>query len=305
VRHDGLVPTPTIVLLHGQPDSSASFWPLRRELLRRLPAGVRVLAPDRPGYGANPLPATGYPGNVRWLQDWLAQIEAGPTVLVGHSWAGGVAALAAARRPTSVAGLVLLASVGPGCLLRRDRVLAAPVLGSLLAYSALRLGSPVLRRRPGAMILNALAASDLPYGRSSSAAMLRRPVWRSFLLEQRALIRELPDLDAALSLITAPTTVISGDRDPVIPAATPIELLASIPHASGHQLSGRHDLQLRQPSEVADLIAGLATAQPGFGAACGGPDSSGPVSSGPVSSGPVSSGPASCGPDSGDPAASA
>lgn len=51
------VPTPTIVLPHGQPGSSATLWPLRRELLPRLPDGVRVLAPDRPGYGADPLPA--------------------------------------------------------------------------------------------------------------------------------------------------------------------------------------------------------------------------------------------------------
>ncbi|MDQ2959181.1 MAG: alpha/beta fold hydrolase, partial [Actinomycetota bacterium] len=81
------MPTPTIVLLHGQPDSSASFWALRRALRQLLPAGTRVLAPDRPGYGANPAPATDYAGNVRWLRGWLDQIEAGPTVLLGHSWA--------------------------------------------------------------------------------------------------------------------------------------------------------------------------------------------------------------------------
>ncbi|MDQ1722854.1 MAG: hypothetical protein QOI26_2588 [Pseudonocardiales bacterium] len=258
------VSTPTIVLLHGQPDSSASLWPLRRELLRRLPTGVRVLAPDRPGYGANPLAATGYPGNVRWLQDWLTRIEAGPTLLVGHSWAGGVAALAAARRPSSVAGLVLLASIGPDCLLRLDRVLAAPVLGDLITYAALRLGRPLLRWRARPVIMGALAEVDLPYGRCTAAAMRRRPIWRTFLLEQRALVRELGDLDAALPLITVPTAVISGNQDSVIPSRTPIQLLASIPHASGHQVEGGHDLQLRQPAEVAELIAGLAAAQPGF-----------------------------------------
>ncbi|HEV2885961.1 MAG TPA: alpha/beta hydrolase [Jatrophihabitans sp.] len=258
------MPVPTIVLLHGQPDSSASFWPLRRELLRRLPAGVRVLAPDRPGYGANPLPATDYAGNLRWLQAWLEQVEAGPTVLVGHSWAGGLAALAAARRPPSVAALVLLASIGPDCLLAVDKVLAAPVLGELIGFATLQLGRPLLGWRARSVIRSALAEADLAYGSSGAAAMRHRPIWRSFLLEQRALIRELPDLEAALPLITAPTAVITGERDTMIPARTGTGLLAAIGHASGHQVAGGHDLQLRRPAEVAGLIAGLLTGQPGF-----------------------------------------
>jgi pimeloyl-ACP methyl ester carboxylesterase len=247
--------TPTIVLLHGQPDCSASLWPLRRELLRRLPAGIRVLAPDRPGYGANPLPATGLAGNVVWLQGWLDQVEAGPTVLVGHSWAGGVAALTAARRPAALAGLVLLASIGPECLLPTDRALAAPVLGELIAYFTLRLGQPLVRWRALSVISDALADADRPYSDASVAAMRHRPIWRSFLLEQRALIRELPEVTAALPSIMAPTAVISGDRDSMIPAATPIALLDSIRHSTGHQVTGGHDLQIRQPAGVAELIA--------------------------------------------------
>ncbi len=257
------MPTPTIVLLHGQPDSSASFWTLRRELRQRLP-GVRVLAPDRPGYGANPLPATGYAGNVHWLRRWLDQIDAGPTVLVGHSWAGGVAALTAAQRPPSLSGLVLLASVGPGCLIGVDPVLAAPVLGNLIAYTTLQLGRPIIRRRVRSVIIGSLAEADRPYGLSSGLAMRHRPIWRSFLTEQRALIRELADVNAALPRIAAPTAVISGSRDSVIPARTRIGLMAAIRNSAGHQIDGGHDLQLRQPVEVAEVIAGFTAELPGF-----------------------------------------
>ncbi|HST48302.1 alpha/beta fold hydrolase [Jatrophihabitans sp.] len=291
--------TPTIVLLHGQPDSSASFWPLRRELLRRLPDGVRVLAPDRPGYGANPLPATGYPGNVRWLQGWLEQVQAGPTVLVGHSWAGGVAILAAARRPPSLAGLVLLASVGPHCVMPIDRVLAAPVLGELIAYATLQLGRPLVRWRARSAILAALAEADRPYGSCSGAAMRHRPVWRSFLLEQRALLAGAPQIDAALPLITAPTVVISGDRDAMIPAATPAGLLAAIGHATGHQVEAGHDLQLRRPVEVAERIAGWAVER--FGAALD-PAGFDPAGLDPAGLDPASANPAGLGPAGLDPA---
>ncbi|MDQ2838212.1 MAG: alpha/beta hydrolase [Actinomycetota bacterium] len=263
------MPTPTIVLLHGQPDSSASFWALRRALRQLLPAGTRVLAPDRPGYGANPAPATDYAGNVRWLRGWLDQIEAGPTVLLGHSWAGGVAALAAAEPAAAelagaelagaeLAGLVLLSSVGPSCLLRIDRVLAAPVLGEAIAFATLRLGRPIISRKAASLIIGGQPVADRPFALASGLAMRTRPLWQSFLTEQRALLRELPFLEQALGRITVPTQVISGTEDQLIPEQTPQALLAAIPQAGGHRIAGAHDLQLRQPDEVARLVAGFA-----------------------------------------------
>jgi pimeloyl-ACP methyl ester carboxylesterase len=271
-RHDGAVASPTIVLLHGQPDSSASFWALRRALRDRLPAGVRVLAPDRPGYGANPAPATDYAGNVRWLRRWLSRLQPGPIVLLGHSWAGGIAALAAAGpdlpgRASSgqrfgeagpLAGLVLLASIGPSCLLRIDPVLAAPVIGDAIAFTTLRMGRPWVSRRAARLILSGQSPIDQPFARASGHAMRTRPVWRSFLTEQRALLRELPDINRALGRISTPTQVISGRGDQLIPGRTPRALRAAIPHASGHEIDGGHDLQLRRPAEVAELVAGFA-----------------------------------------------
>lgn len=256
-RHHGAVPIPTIVLLHGQPDNSASFLQLRRALRRRLPE-VRVLVPDRPGYGANPLSARDFAGNVGWLLDWLAGADPGPTVLLGHSWAGGVAALAAAEAPDRVAGLVLLASIGPSCLLGLDRMLAAPLVGGLFAWSALQLGKPALSRPARRLVLARQDVADQPYALASGLAMRHRPVWRSFLIEQRALIRELPGIERSLDRIGQPTAIISGHRDPLIPVATPAALQRRIARATSHQIPGGHDLQVRQPEAVAELVAGFA-----------------------------------------------
>jgi pimeloyl-ACP methyl ester carboxylesterase len=255
------VPVATIVLLHGQPDSSASFWSLRRALAERLPGGVRLLAPDRPGYGANPAPATDFAGNVRWLRHWLARLPVGPIVLLGHSWAGGIAALLAADPPgetAELAGLVLLASIGPSCLLKVDPVLAAPLLGDAIAFATLRLGRPLIARRVAAAVIGNQAPVDRPYALASGMAMRNRPVWRSFLIEQRALIRELPAINEALGRIRMPTQLINGVQDPVIPDRTPRELREAIPHAVRHRIQGGHDLQLRQPVAVAELVAGFA-----------------------------------------------
>src|SRR5262249_24747626 len=96
-RHNAAVPLP-IVLLHGQPTTHVSWLPVRR----LLPGGD-VYAPDRPGYGTNADPATDYPGNVEWLIRLLDGAAARRALIVGHSWAGGVALLAPAPPPGAVA----------------------------------------------------------------------------------------------------------------------------------------------------------------------------------------------------------
>jgi pimeloyl-ACP methyl ester carboxylesterase len=169
-----------------------------------------------------------------------------------------VAALAAAEAPDRVAGLVLLASIGPSCLLGLDRMLAAPLVGGLVAWTVLHLGKPALSRRARRLVLARQHLADQPYALASGLAMRHRAVWRSFLLEQRALIRELPDVERSLGRIGQPTTIISGDRDPVIPKATPAALQRRIAGATSHRITGGHDLQLRQPDVVADLVAGFA-----------------------------------------------
>jgi pimeloyl-ACP methyl ester carboxylesterase len=259
MRHDEGVPQPTIVLLHGQPDSSASFWALRRALRGRVSPEVRIGVPDRPGYGANGLAATDYRGNVEWLTRWMERFCPGPVILVGHSWAGGVAALAAAERvSTRIVGLVLLASVGPECLVRMDPVLAAPVLGELISFSTLRIGRGPIAHKAATLIGGNLDSADLPYARSSGAAMRFRPLWRSFLTEQRALLRDLPMITAALPDIATPTRIITGDQDQVIPERTPAALQAAISASQWVHVDAGHDLQLRQPVVVADEIAAFA-----------------------------------------------
>ena len=55
----------TVVFLHGQPGTSVESLQLRRA----LPPWLHLVAPDRPGYGANPKPATGFFGNARFVLD--------------------------------------------------------------------------------------------------------------------------------------------------------------------------------------------------------------------------------------------
>ncbi|HET6875527.1 MAG TPA: alpha/beta hydrolase, partial [Acidimicrobiales bacterium] len=119
-----------VLLLHGQP-GTAGDW---QRVAGLLEDRYTVVVPDRPGYGATGGRATGFAGNARATADLLDRLGIERTVMVGHSWAGGVALAAARDYPDRVAGLVLVSSVGPGEHLGwDDRLLAAPVIGETLA----------------------------------------------------------------------------------------------------------------------------------------------------------------------------
>jgi pimeloyl-ACP methyl ester carboxylesterase len=195
---------------------------------------------------------------VTWLHGWLRKVDAGPVVLVGHSWAGGVAALASIVDGGLIAGLVLLASIGPSCLLRIDRVLGAPVVGDAIAYSTLHIARPLLGRKARQTMMSKLIPADRPYAAASGMAMRHRPVWRSFLTEQRALLRDLQSVNGVLPRITVPTQVIAPTDDTTIPRATYDALVASIPRSFRVDITGGHDLQLKQPADVAAAVSEFA-----------------------------------------------
>jgi hypothetical protein len=121
-----------LVLLHGQPGSPADWQPVTA----RLPTQLHVIAADRPGYGSSRLPAGGFAANARAVLDDLDARGITRAVLVGHSYGGGVALAAAALAPRRVEAVILLASVGPGCVNGWDKLLAAPGTGRLCALVA-------------------------------------------------------------------------------------------------------------------------------------------------------------------------
>jgi pimeloyl-ACP methyl ester carboxylesterase len=109
VAYDDRGEGPLVVLAPGLGDLRQSY----RFLAPRLAdAGYRVVTVDLRGHGAS---SAGWPsyrsedvaGDLLAL---VAELDAGPAVLVGNSFSAGAAVLAAAERPDAVAGLAL---VGP------------------------------------------------------------------------------------------------------------------------------------------------------------------------------------------------
>ena len=95
-----------VVLLHGIP-TSPLLW---RHVVGHV-GDVRVMAPEMVGYGDSAASGAGRDISVAaqagYLLDWLQVVGIDRAVLVGHDLGGGVAQIAAVRRPAVCAGMVL------------------------------------------------------------------------------------------------------------------------------------------------------------------------------------------------------
>jgi pimeloyl-ACP methyl ester carboxylesterase/uncharacterized membrane protein YbhN (UPF0104 family) len=252
-----------LVLLHGQPGSPADW----RQVAGRLPAQLHAVAPDRPGYGSSQLPAGGFAANARAVLDDLDARGITRTVLVGHSYGGGVALSAASLAPGRVEAVVLLASVGPACVTGWDRLLAAPGAGQLAALVAWRLTPWLARarlagiaRRQGRPLASDEHVNWQVWGHAGSG---QHPLWRTFLTEQRALLRELDELEHAIASVRVPVLVLADPRDTIVPYETARRLVRALPDARLQLVQGAgHHLPRRAPAAVVDaIVAFLAAAQ--------------------------------------------
>jgi pimeloyl-ACP methyl ester carboxylesterase/uncharacterized membrane protein YbhN (UPF0104 family) len=244
-----------LVLLHGQPGSPADW----HQVAELLPARLHAVAADRPGYGSSQLPAGGFAANARAVIDDLDVRGVDRAVLVGHSFGGGVAISAASLAPERVEAVVLLASVGPGCANLWDGALAAPATGPLCALVAWKLTPwlararlAVARRRSGRTLRPEEHVNWQVWGHEDNP---RGALWRTFLAEQRALLRELDELERALPSVEAPVLVVADPRDTLVPVETARRLTQSLPHARLQLINNAgHHLPRRAAGAVAHAI---------------------------------------------------
>jgi len=246
-----------ILLLHGQPGSGGDWDGVVAAIGGRLEA----VAIDRPGWDGTSR-ASDLAGNCRAAVRALDDHAFARAIVVGHSFGGAVGAWLAVHHPDRVEELVLVApAANVASLYEVDRWLAAPVVGYLASAAALSgagaaLTAAPLRRR----IARGLAIDDR-YLSTAGRRLLTPSAWRAFTYEQRALIRDLPVLDERLGEIRAPTTIVAGSDDHVIPSDSIVQLEGQIPDARVQVMAhAGHLLHLQNSARLADMI--VATAAP-------------------------------------------
>jgi pimeloyl-ACP methyl ester carboxylesterase len=242
---------PIVLLLHGQPGSAADW--------DRVIAGVGghadVLAVDRPGWDGV-TPPRDLAGNADAALSALDRRGVERAIVVGHSLGAAVAAWLAATRPDRVAALVLAApAANLAALSALDRWLAAPVAGELGGAAVLGGLGLALALAPVRERIARAGGLDDAYLRTAGAAARRPSAWRAYAAEQRALVRGLPELERRLDAISAPTTIIAGRHDRVVPARAVARLSRQIPGARlQHSALAGHLVPQRDPAVVVRAI---------------------------------------------------
>lgn len=238
-----------VVLLHGQPGDGHDW----DRVVGCLDGRVRCLVPDRPGYGRTGGPAGTIRANADAVSDALTRLGIERATMVGYSWGGAVVLDLLQRHPQRVAGAVLVSSVGgQGSVDDLDRFLAARYIGpvaSLTGLVALRLERVRRFLAPRHAPVDATAIDRIPDGWIRS--------WRSFVVEERALISELPGITSRLRASVQPISVVIGGADRVVRPASQ-EAMAAALQAEVIRVPGfGHLLTLEAPELVAETIVAV------------------------------------------------
>jgi pimeloyl-ACP methyl ester carboxylesterase len=223
---------PLVVLAHGMGDQRQAYRFLAPQLVA---AGYRVASADLRGSGES---SVGWPAYSRTATagDLLALIRhlGGPAVIIGHSFAGGSATIAAATEPDLVTAIVEIdpftraqkVSLG-GFRIKRYRkgtplLLSAVLLGSIGLWTRyLNLAYPVVKPADYDTEIAALRANLSEPGRMAALRKMG--------------MSQPTDAGAQLGNVRCPALIIMGTEDPdwADPRAEADGIVAGMPAGLG------------------------------------------------------------------------
>ncbi|HTL89940.1 MAG TPA: alpha/beta fold hydrolase [Leptolyngbya sp.] len=255
----------TLILLHGA-GGSAEFWYYNLPALAR---NHRVIAIDLVGSGKSDKPTASYSltYQAEFVQAFMTALSIEAAILVGHSMSGGVALQLALMAPERVEKLVLVGSFGLG----RQISLSARFTTLPLAVRSLQPTAKLMRSmlRHNVFDVNAIPEEwirlrysifALPGRKDSLIQMARTNLCLQGVRESvyRSILAKLPT-------VTAPTLIVWGKQDRIIPVNHAYIAANYLPHAAppllldrcGHYPHLEHSEQFNQA--VLNFVQGCPT----------------------------------------------
>ena len=240
---------PPVVLIHGIP-TTPELW----RYVIPLVTHARCLALELVGYGDSIPQGRGRDLRVArqadYLLQWLDALEIDRAILVGHDVGGGVAQIAALRRPGIAAGLLLTNSIGYD---------AWPIP----SVKFMRTMGPIVRHLPDAVVKRMLV--PLFYRGHQSTKIARESLdlhWRRYERHGggEPLIRQMKSLDVNDTLAVAsdlpklrgiPARVIWGAADAFLKVKYGEQFARDLGVTLERIEAGRHFTPEDHPAEIA------------------------------------------------------
>jgi pimeloyl-ACP methyl ester carboxylesterase len=250
VRDTGPRDAPAVILLHGF-GSSLQTWDGWAAILQTR---FRVIRFDLPGFGLTGADPTGDYSDARTVQvlgALMDRLGLARASLAGNSLGGKIAWQFAADHPDRVVRLILVSPDGyasPG--FEYGKRPSVPAVMRLLPYTL-----------PRAMVRMTLApafadpAAMTPALVTRYQDMMLAPGVRQAMLDRMSQVLLVPP-EPALRRITAPTLLLWGERDAMIPFSNSADYLRALPHARLIALPALgHVPQEEAPAESAAAVA--------------------------------------------------
>ena len=227
-----------LLMIHGLGGNALNWMAVGPEIAR----SYHPLAIDLAGFGQTPLfgRSATVGANVTLVHDFIENVAARPVVLMGNSMGAHIAILEAATHPSWVTSCVLVDAAIPGIHVRRPE---PAMLGAMAALSVPGLAQTLLDRQVrelGAegLVKRALEIVCADPSRVDPAVVaahvqltrereqLGRQNARAFIQASRSIGLRMADprFWSRIAAVKAPTLVIHGSLDRLIPVAAAREL---------------------------------------------------------------------------------
>jgi pimeloyl-ACP methyl ester carboxylesterase len=258
-RDQGPRDAPVLVLVHGFSASLHAWEPW----VARLP-DYRVISLDLPGHGLTRAPGDYFPStdrSVAVVDEVTSRLGVQRFVIGGNSMGGGVSWNYALRHPQKLDGLVLVDAGGwPSSEKLKGQPMVFKLLANPVGRWVLRNADPKLMAEKGLKQAYEDESLVTPAVVTRYVELARAPGHRAILTGGRRGPPGAKVTPAIFKAITAPTLVMVGEKDQVIPADNSRKLAGAIPGAKlvVYPEGGHVPMEQLPDKSAADLRAFLA-----------------------------------------------